>query len=119
MSTTFDLVTIDSPHPAVLAVFWVEALGLVETEREDGDRWVVLSEPSGQRRVGIQRGPTRVGGGVHLDLRCPVDEFASEVARLLALGATAVGTPRQEPYGYLANLLDPDGNPVDLCAYNE
>ena len=116
MAARFDLVTIDSPHPGVLAVFWAAALGLEETEREDGDRWIVLSDSDGVRRIGIQRGASRVGG-IHLDIRCTPAEFELEASRLVALGAVAMTPPRREPYGMIANLADPDGNAFDLCAY--
>lgn len=111
-----DLVTIDTPSVDVLGAFWCAALDLVETEREDVDRWVVLSSRDGVRRIGLQRGATRPGG-VHLDLACDVGEFGAERARLLALGARELRSPRVEPYGAIANLADPDGNPFDLCAY--
>jgi len=116
MSSSFDLVTIDSPQPVVLAVFWCAALTLYEAQREDGDRWLVLSDAAGVRRIGLQRGVHRPGG-VHLDLVCRPDEFTGEVARLVALGAGLVQPPRHEPYGSIANLVDPDGNQFDLCAY--
>ena len=116
MAATFDLVTLDSPNTDDLAEFWSAALGLVEVQREDGDRWIVLASPDGQRRIGIQRG-TQTTGSVHLDLACHPDDFDGEVARLLALGASECLPPRTEPYGKIANLTDPDGNPFDLCAY--
>ncbi len=116
MTSRFDLVTLDSPDPDRIADFWRSALGLVESEREDVDRWIVLSAPSGLRRLGIQRGATRPGS-LHLDLSCDPDRFADEVARLLELGAELIGGPRHEPYGSIVNLVDPDGNPFDLCAY--
>jgi predicted enzyme related to lactoylglutathione lyase len=116
MSSRFDLVTIDSPDTERLAAFWCSALHLHEVEREDGDRWLVLADGRGVRRLGLQRGARRPGG-IHLDLACDVNEFASELARLTSLGAVAVRTPRIEPYGSIANLADPDGNAFDLCAY--
>ncbi len=116
MPTRFDLVTIDTPDVDRLATFWCAALGLVETEREDVDRWIVLSAGDGLRRMGLQRGAHRPGG-THLDLACAVDEFDAERARLLDLGAVELRPPRVEPYGAIANLADPDGNPFDLCAY--
>lgn len=117
MAAQFDLVTIDCPQPEAASVFWSAALDLHETEREDGDRWIVLSDAAGTRRIGLQRGPRR-SGGVHLDLRCGVDEFDDEVARLLALGAAQVSPARNEPYGSIVNLADPDGYAFDLCAYH-
>lgn len=116
MSSALDLITIDSPQPDVLATFWCAALALHETQREDGDRWLVLSDATGVRRMGLQRGKHRPGG-IHLDLACRPYEFAAEVARLVALGAVPVTPPRDEPYGSIANLADPDGNQFDLCAY--
>lgn len=118
MAATFDLVTLDSPRTDHLAEFWSAALGLVEVQREDGDRWIVLASPDGRRRIGLQRG-AHVPGSVHLDLACSPDEFNTEVGRLLALGASECQPRRIEPYGKIANLADPDGNLFDLCAYQE
>ena len=106
----------DSPRPNDAALFWSAALALVESEREDGDRWIVLSDAAGVRRIGIQRGPQR-GGTVHLDLACEPGEFAVECARLLQLGARLASPVRVESYGSIANLIDPDGSLLDLCAY--
>ncbi len=116
MAATFDLVTLDSPNTDELADFWSAALGLVEVQREDGDRWIVLASSDGQRRIGLQRGG-HTAGSIHLDLACEPDEFDAEVARLLALGASERQPTRTEPYGKIANLADPDGNLFDLCAY--
>jgi predicted enzyme related to lactoylglutathione lyase len=116
MRSSFDLVTFDAPSPRQAAMFWMAVLGLHESECEDDGRWIVLSDAAGMRRVGLQRGQARAGS-VHLDLVCDVGEFESEVARLCALGARLVSDARIEPYGSIANLADPDGNPFDLCAY--
>jgi predicted enzyme related to lactoylglutathione lyase len=114
--TTFDLVTLDVAAPDAAAEFWTAVLGLVETEREDGDRWIVLSDRDGVRRIGFQRGEPRPGG-VHLDLACAPGEFDAEVNRLVSLGARLKGKPRHEPYGSIVNLIDPEGYIFDLCAY--
>ena len=116
MVTRFDLVTIDSPQTDRLAEFWSAVLGLHESEREDGDRWIVLSSPDGVRRLGLKRGEHRPGG-THLDLACDPDDFDAEHARLIELGAAELLAPRHESYGSIVNLADPDGNPFDLCAY--
>lgn len=116
MTSSFDLVTLDTPRTDVLAAFWASVLDLVEVEREDVDRWIVLGSSDGVRRIGLQRGEHRPGS-IHLDLACSPDEFDAERARLLALGATETRPPRAEPYGSIANLADPDGNLFDLCAY--
>jgi predicted enzyme related to lactoylglutathione lyase len=113
----FDLVTIDAPDTEAAALFWIAAADLVEVEREDVDRWIVLADAEGRRRLGIQRGVARPGS-LHLDLACDTGEFDAELDRLTALGASLLRTPRREPYGSIANLCDPDGNPFDLCAYH-
>ena len=116
MVASFDLVTLDVPSPDRSAQFWCAALALHVTGREDDGRWVMLSSVDGTRRLGLQHGEARPGG-VHLDLACELDEFGSEVARLMALGCTLSVPVRDEPYGRIANLVDPDGYAVDLCAY--
>jgi predicted enzyme related to lactoylglutathione lyase len=116
VTARFDLVTIDTPDPRRVAVFWCAALELSVVEDEDDGRWLVLADSAGARRIGLQRGVHRAGG-VHLDLVCEVDDFASERARLIELGAGEVSPSRNEPYGSIANLADPDGNLFDLCAY--
>ncbi len=113
--TEFDIVTFDTTNTDDLARFWADALSLVEVEREDGDRWIVLGTAT-TRVLGFQRGEA-VAGAVHLDLRCGVDEFADERDRLIGLGATELEPARQEPYGWIANLADPAGYAFDLCAY--
>ncbi len=118
MTARFDLVTFDSPNTDALATFWSAALELVESEREDVDRWIVLSDADGVRRIGIQRGDTHAGS-THLDLSCEPADFDAELARLLALGARLVAPVRTEHYGSIANLADPDGNPFDLCGYHQ
>lgn len=117
VTARFDLVTVTTPDTERLAAFYVDALGLVEVEREDGDRWIVLAEPDGQRRLGFQRGDHRTGC-IHLDLSCEAGGFDAEVERLLGLGAEPVSPPRREAYGRLANLVDPAGNQLDLVAYS-
>ena len=120
-ATGFDLVTFDSPATDELARFWSAAVDLHEVEREDVDRWIVLADRGGVRRIGIQRGVTQQGshrGSIHLDLACAPEVFDAELDRLIALGARAVAEPRVEAYGSIANLADPDGNLFDLCAYS-
>ena len=117
MAAGFDLVTLDG-DTAALAAFWSAALALVELEREDDGRWIVLGEVDGFRRLGLQRGRHRPHGSVHLDLRCGLDKFDAEVERLVELGAEVVRSARREPYGSIINFADPQGNSFDLCAYS-
>ena len=115
----FDLVTMDAADSTALAGFWSEACQLEEVEREDDGRWIVLADSSGARRIGIQRLPTPTfhPGRLHFDLAIEPDRLDAEVARLVALGATLLGPVREEPYGAIANLADPEGNRFDVCGY--
>ena len=117
MPAAFDLVTIDVVDTDDASRFWAGALGLREIEREDGGRWIALADHGGRRIIGLQRGAHRAGG-IHLDLVCAPDEFVAEIERLVTLGAILLSPPRDEPYGSIANLTDPEGNAFDLCAYN-
>jgi len=116
VAARFDLVTLDSRATDAIASFWSAVLGLHEIEREDGDRWIVLADDDGNRRIGVQSGDVRLGS-VHLDLACQPEEFEAELVRIVELGAVTTKNPRREPYGSIANLADPDGNLFDLCAY--
>ena len=82
MTSRFDLVTVDSPDTDAIARFWSEAARLHEVEREDVDRWIVLADGDGVRRLGIQRGVTR-SGSIHLDLACESASFDDELTRLV------------------------------------
>jgi hypothetical protein len=129
-ATSLDVTTIDAVDSERLALFWAAALNLVECEREDDGRWIVLGIAVGpelvrqlgvQRIAGLRQSPAHANGPgksrLHLDLRCRPDMFADEVHRLCLLGATQLGPPRTESYGQIANLSDPEGNIFDLCAY--
>lgn len=116
MGARFDLVTFDSPATDAIAIFWCAVLDLHEVEREDGDRWIVLADADGRRRIGVQSGITDPGS-MHFDLACSHAEFDDEVTRIVRLGARQLGAVRRESYGSIVNLADPDGNPFDLCAY--
>jgi predicted enzyme related to lactoylglutathione lyase len=119
VTARFDLVTLDAEDLHTVSRFWRAALDLIETEVEHdhhGARWIVLSDRSAQRRIGLQRGRT-VPGTVHLDLACTPAQFERELQRLLSLGASMVSSTRVEPYGSIVNLADPAGYTFDLCAY--
>lgn len=125
MATQFDLVTLNCADPRALAVFWCAALGLVVTEDEDDGRWLVLSDADNNRRLGVQRTDDELrphishllSTRIHLDLRCTLEEFDAELARLQRLGARVVDRVRTESYGRIANMTDPAYHPFDLCAY--
>lgn len=125
MATQFDLVTLNCGDPRSVAEFWCAALRLHVTEDEDDGRWLVLSDVDSIRRLGLQRTDDELrphtshlfSARIHLDLRCTVEEFEAELARLQTLGARLIDRVRTESYGRIANLTDPAYHPFDLCAY--
>jgi catechol 2,3-dioxygenase-like lactoylglutathione lyase family enzyme len=101
--------------------FYVGVLGfqLVEDTPMEGKRWVRLRAgacglvlaravtPEQLARVGDQTGER-----VFLFLR--TDDFATDLARLVAHGVRLVGAPRDEPYGRVVVFHDLYGNKLDL-----
>jgi predicted enzyme related to lactoylglutathione lyase len=123
MKVQFDLVTIDVLDPRAAAGFWCAAVGLAVCEDEDDGRWIVLSDASGRRTIGLQRSTVaeldaRPHSRIHLDLRCEPVELDAEVERLTALGAVVTAPPRVEPYGRIATFTAPDGTVFCLVAYD-
>jgi hypothetical protein len=130
-------VTVDCSAPHELADWWAEALGWqVEPQDEafiqrmieagaasEGDTarhhgalvWkvgaAVTSPEPGRPRVLFQLAPEAktVKNRVHLDVRVGPERRETEIARLLALGATELWRASQGPYEW-ATLADPEGN---------
>ncbi len=119
---TFADIVIDCRHPASLARFWSQVLDAYEiapyddneiarladlgiTDLDD-DPTVLLEAPTGPR-LWFQAVPESktVKNRVHLDIRA--SHRASEVQRLVALGATVIDEP---PDLNLTVLQDPEGN---------
>lgn len=102
------MVTIDCLDPRALAQFWSAVLDV--PVHADYDDFVFLAAPaSGGPMVGLQRVPTPNPGKnrVHVDLRG--GDLASEVTRLVSLGATKISDHQMPGFGW-AVLADPEGN---------
>jgi hypothetical protein len=112
MSLTIQCIDIDCHDPALVARFWVAALGWRSTYETD-DEWV-LEPPAGSPQDGVApdllflKVPEKksVKNRLHLDLR-PADQDA-EVHRLLGLGARRVDIGQGE-HSWVV-LADPEGN---------
>jgi hypothetical protein len=131
-------VTIDCADPATLSRFWVEALGYQLQPPPPGydswEQWATARgipperwndagaavDPDGRGpRLFFQRVPESktVKNRVHLDVNVGAgmpperrrEHVASEVRRLVGLGATEVRTV-DEPTGYHIVMRDPEGN---------
>src|SRR5215218_227425 len=134
----FDIqVTIDCASPHELADWWAEALGWpveaqdesfilrmiqtgaaseADTMRHRGalvwKQGAAINSPEpGRPRVLFQQAPEPKTGKnrVHLDVRVGPERQETEVARLLALGATELWRASQGPYAWVT-MADPEGN---------
>jgi catechol 2,3-dioxygenase-like lactoylglutathione lyase family enzyme len=101
--------------------FWTSALDLVSSAEWATDTWRTLNcaDGSGQA-LGLQRSesPPEPYPRIHLDLFVDTaQEQATEVERLIRLGASRLAWDRYPPNPDFVVLADPDGNPfcvVDL-----
>ncbi|HEX3751664.1 MAG TPA: VOC family protein [Streptosporangiaceae bacterium] len=108
MGLAIGMVTIDCADPKRLAGFWAAALG-VAVQADYGD-FVFLQRPAdGGPVLGLQRVPEPRAGKnrVHVDLAGGPQ--ATEVPRLVGLGATVVAE-HELPALRWTVLADPEGN---------
>lgn len=92
--------------------FWVDALGLAETERTDA---FFMVETRGLRLgVDLADGDTHRVGGRDPVVGLLVRDVASELAALRRHGIVAEHGPVRGTKGAWARLRDPDGHPVVL-----
>jgi hypothetical protein len=112
LAAVFRELVIDSTDPARLAAFWAAALDWVAVPHGDGDWWVTASgDPDGPGPVltflGVPEAKT-VKNRLHLDLNPTGCEQATELERLLGLGARRADVGQGDaPWVVLA---DPEGN---------
>lgn len=95
----------------LMAQFWADVLGYRIDAGNDGCAKLYPPEDSAAATIWLQRvNPAKAGKNrQHPDLYCDGVDFATEVARLLSLGATRadVGQTGTELFEVLA---DPEGN---------
>ena len=107
--------------------FFCQGLGFTLTEDipQGRKRWVTVSPPEQSLRLVLARADTPAqhaaigqqgGGRVWLFLQS--DNFARDVAKILAAGGVFEENPRHEPYGTVAVWRDPFGNRWDLIQPN-
>lgn len=108
MTLALGMITVDSRQPMPLATWWAEQLGGRIVEENDG-YFVVVAHVEGAPLVAFQRveDPTPGKNRMHLDLT--TEDLESEVARLVAAGATKIAD-REMPGFAWVTLADPDGN---------
>ncbi len=90
--------------------FWAAALDYVPREEQDDD-FVLLRPQNGvgpNLSLDLHHAEVQVPPRIHLDLY--TDDQASEVKRLVALGATEVHWDKRPPDADYVILADPEGN---------
>jgi len=113
MTPVVSQLTIDSADPLALARWWSEALGWqLVWDPADGEDEVEIAAPDGSSTpwLFLRVGEAKTGKNrLHADLRPPNgSDQATELERLLALGATRVDIGQGDvPWHVLA---DPEGN---------
>jgi predicted enzyme related to lactoylglutathione lyase len=103
----YEIVT-DCADPTALARFWAEVFHTSPVLRTED--WTYVECEGTRTRLAFQRVPEPKSGKnrVHLDVE--VDDIAAERARLVALGATAVGAVVDDEDGPFQVMADPEGN---------
>jgi predicted enzyme related to lactoylglutathione lyase len=110
--------TLDATDPERLAEFWAAALGYTALDEAGAFTALVPADERDPMLV-IQRVGEQAPAGknrMHLDVH--VADVAAEVARLRALGASAVSADVRHEHGYEWQVLaDPEGN--ELCVVKQ
>ncbi len=108
MTSRISQITLDVQDVERMAEFWSAVLGYMSERRDDGS--ILLNPPSGgEPTVWLQTGATQKAGKLrcHVDLR--TTDAASEVERLLGLGAVRANVGQRGDEGFEV-LADPEGN---------
>ncbi|MDI5973602.1 VOC family protein [Streptomyces sp. SL13] len=98
----------------VMTHFWSEALGLTPASRAPGDDFRVLHGDHGAVSLQVAATPVTARDQMHLDLY--TDDQATEVRRLVLLGARHVRHVEDDPDDDYVVLADPEGNEFCVCA---
>jgi catechol 2,3-dioxygenase-like lactoylglutathione lyase family enzyme len=113
MALSLGSVVINCADIEVMTAFWSEALGLRQGPLvPPGDFRVLGGE---HVNLSLQRAATPVSGRDQMHLDLYTTEQASEVARLVRLGARVVRTHHDPSDDYVV-LADPEGNGFCVCA---
>jgi predicted enzyme related to lactoylglutathione lyase len=103
---------IDARDPSLLAAFWSEVLGYVETDRDDSG--IEISPPTpgtgAPAMVFLRNSDARRGKlPMHLDVNATDRDQDAELQRLLELGAVPADIGQGEDVSWHV-LADPEGN---------
>jgi predicted enzyme related to lactoylglutathione lyase len=112
-------IVIDTVDPARIAPFWCALLG-VEERGWFADDYLMLTADAGAPPVAFQRVPEAksVKNRLHVDLA--VDDLDGALAKIVALGGSAVSDILEMPGGYRWRVMaDPEGNEFCIVPRDE
>jgi hypothetical protein len=111
-------ICIDCADPQRLAAWWAAALGEGEAHGSGQPYCTIAGAPHGLPELVFQRVPEAKTGKNRLHLDLYVDDPASEVVRLEALGATRIGDRVEggDACAWWQVMADPEGNEFCVCA---
>jgi catechol-2,3-dioxygenase len=116
MSSRIAVVVIDAVDPEKVADFWCGVLGWQVMERDGADIGIAADGTSWPRIDVLQVPEAKtVKNRLHLDLRADGSDTATELERLLALGARRVDIGQDADSSWVV-LADPEGNEFCLLA---
>jgi predicted enzyme related to lactoylglutathione lyase len=106
--------------------FFVDGLGWTCLTNEDQGRkrWVTVAPPGGGTGLVLARPTTPAQeaalgrqAGDRVGFFLASTDFDADAARIVAAGGAFIETPRDEPYGRVAQWRDPWGNLWDLIRH--
>ena len=108
MGLNWEQVTVDSNNPAALAAWWATVLDWRAVGNEPDEFEIRPESDSGPGLLFLRvPEPKTTKNRLHIDLR-PTDQ-ATEVERLLQLGATRISVGEGEDVSWVV-MADPEGN---------
>lgn len=116
MTTSVIGLSIDCADPVGVARFWSEVLGRPVSAGADADNAAIeATDAASGPRLTFHKvpEPKTVKNRLHLDLR--TDQFETESARLIRLGASPI-RDIEKPTARWTTFADPEGNEFDLVA---
>ena len=117
MTSVLSSIAIDALDPRAVADFWCAVLGWDVVEQEGEDYFSIARSGGGGVAIDVIRVPEEktVKNRLHLDLRADGVDQATELERLLDVGAKRVDVGQGPEVSWVV-LADPEGNEFCLLS---
>lgn len=112
-------VVVDCADPVRLAEFWSSLLGGTIDERTHTADWLSLRDVPGVGYLSFQRVPEGKAAKNRLHVDLAVADLREAVRGAEALGASAVGSPVDEPTNTFQVMHDPERNEFCFVAWHD